>query len=119
MAETKTYSGGCHCGRVRYEATLDLAKAITCNCSICQKTGTILAFTPEAQFKLLSGEDALVDYLFNKKVIHHYFCGACGVRSFARGTAPDGSKMAAVNVRCLDGVDLASLSPKPIDGRSF
>jgi len=35
MAETTTYTGGCHCGAVRYRVTAKLESAITCNCSIC------------------------------------------------------------------------------------
>jgi hypothetical protein len=74
---------------------------------------------PAAQFTLLSGEDHLADYQFNKKIVHHLFCSHCGVASFARGTGPDGSAMIAVNVRCLDDVDPAALSPMPFDGRSL
>lgn len=111
------YQGGCHCGRVRYRVKTDLATTVTCNCSICQKTGTILTFVPAGDFELLSGEDALTDYQFNRKVIHHLFCKTCGIRSFARGQKPDGSEMIAVNVRCLDDIDLASLSPRSFDGR--
>jgi hypothetical protein len=56
---------------------------------------------------------------FNKKIVHHLFCSRCGVGSFARGTGPDGSAMIAVNVRCLDDVDLAALSPMSFDGKSL
>ena len=112
-----TYVGSCHCGKVRYEARADLRSAISCNCSICQRTGTLLAFVPMANFTLLQGEEALADYQFNKKVIHHLFCTTCGVRSFARGIGPDGTEMAAINVRCLEGVDLASLDVVHFDGR--
>ena len=119
MPETKTYSGGCHCGKVRYEATTDLAQVLSCNCSICTKRGLLPTFVSPPQFRLLSGGDALADYQFASKNIHHLFCSACGVGSFARGTGPDGSEMVAVNVRCLDGVDLASLTLTPIDGKSF
>jgi hypothetical protein len=118
MAEAKTYDGGCHCGAVRYRVTMPLEGAITCNCSICQKTGTTLAFAPATSFELVSGGDALTDYQFGKKRIHHLFCKTCGVRSFGRGTGPDGIEMVAVNVRCLDGVDLASVPTKQYDGRS-
>lgn len=119
MAETRTYDGGCHCGAVRYRVTLPLESAFVCNCSICSRAGTVLAPAPAAQFELLSGQDDLRDYQFGKKVIHHLFCGRCGIKSFARGKARDGSDMVAVNVRCLDGVDLAAIPVKPFDGKSL
>lgn len=119
MPEAKTYAGGCHCGKVRYEASSDLAKVIACNCSICTKHGLVLTFVPESAFRLLSGQETLSDYQFAKKRIHHQFCISCGVESFARGSMPDGTPMIAINVRCLDGVDLASLKPTPFDGRSL
>ena len=118
MPETKTYTGGCHCGKVRYEVTMSLDRIISCNCSICSKTGTLLAFVPADQFELLSGEGDLTDYQFNKKQIHHLFCSTCGVRSFARGKGPDGKEMRAVNVRCLDDVDISTLTPMQFDGKS-
>ena len=120
MPEPKTYTGGCHCGAVRYEVQADLGQVIACNCSICSKRGLVLTFVTPDRFKLLSGADTLKDYQFNKKVIHHVFCPSCGIESFAHGTAPGGdNKKYAVNVRCLDGVDVAALKPAPFDGRSL
>ncbi len=119
MGDTTTYMGGCHCGAVAYRVTLALENAITCNCSICSKTGTLLAFAPAAQFELIRGQDVLTDYQFGKRRIHHLFCNRCGIRSFARGTGPGGADVVAVNVRCLSGVDLGSLTLKPFDGRSL
>jgi hypothetical protein len=119
MPEPKTYKGSCHCGRVAFEATTDLGSVIQCNCSICSRAGYLLTFVPATQFKLLSGEDAMTDYQFNKDVIHHLFCSTCGVRSFAKGIGPGGVEMRAVNVRCLEGVDIPSLSVTPVDGKSY
>lgn len=119
MMESKKYSGGCHCGRVSFDAEVDLSKTMTCNCSHCSKRGFILSFIPPSQFALKSGGDDLVEYKFNKHVISHLFCPICGVHSFARGTMPSGEPVVAVNVRCLDGVDIASLNPAAVDGRSF
>ena len=112
-----TYTGVCHCGAVRYEVTMDLGHVMACNCSMCGKKGTLLSFVPREQFKLLSGEEKLTNYQFNKKVIDHLFCSVCGVTSFARGKRPDGKAVAAINVRCLDGVDPAQLTITPFDGK--
>jgi hypothetical protein len=112
------YSGGCQCGKVRYEVEAEIDEVIACNCSRCGRLGSLLAFAPVADFKLLSGANALTDYRFNKHAIHHLFCATCGIQSFARGTAPSGAEMVAINVRCLDGVDPDSFPVKKVDGRS-
>lgn len=118
MSETQSYTGGCHCGAVRYSVKLSLARVISCNCSICSKSGILLSFAPATEFELHSGQDQLSDYQFNRNIIHHLFCQRCGVRSFVRGTGRDGQQMVGVNVRCLDDVDLTTLNLIPVDGRS-
>lgn len=119
MPDARNYTGGCHCGRVRYEATTDLATVYSCNCSICTKRGLLPTFVRPEQFTLQAGGDALVDYQFARKAIHHLFCETCGVESFARGRSPDGGEMIAVNVRCLDDVDLSALTLTPVNGKDF
>ena len=120
MTESKSYTGGCHCGQVRYEVEADLAApVIECNCSMCGKSGTRLSFVPASQFKLLQGDDHLTDYLFAKQHIHHLFCDVCGIKSFARGATPDGGQMIAVNTRCLDEIDLAAQTVQHFDGKSI
>jgi hypothetical protein len=116
----KTYSGGCHCGRYRYEVDTDLAKVIECNCSHCHMKGLVLAFVPYDSFRLTSGnEDEVTDYQFNKKVIHHQSCPTCSVQSFSWGTDGQGNKMRAINVRCLDNVSLTELTITPVNGKDF
>lgn len=119
MSETRQH-GGCHCGAVRYHVDIDMtATAVTCNCSICGRAGTILSFVPAAKFTLEKGEDALVSYQFNKKHIDHLFCRTCGIKSFARGKARDGGDMVAVNLRCIDDVDVSKLETTAFDGKSL
>ena len=113
------HTGGCHCGAVRYEVDGDLSSVIECNCSHCAKKGFLLAFTPRGAFALKSGQDQLSEYTFNTGKIRHFFCKACGVQSFAHGVAPDGSEMAAINVRCVDGLDISALTVTPVNGKDF
>ncbi len=119
MPESRLYEGGCHCRKVRYRVKTDLAKVMECNCSICSKKGSLLTFVGAERFELLSGADAVTDYQFNKHVIHHLFCATCGIASFARGTAPNGNEMVAINARCLDDVDPKSLVVTFFDGKSM
>ena len=115
----KTYSGGCQCGQVRYEVTADIDEVMSCNCSRCQRLGSLLVFVPVQDFKLKAGEEVTTDFQFNKHVIHHLFCSTCGIQSFARGKGPDGAEMIAINVRCLDGVEPDLFKVKKFDGRSM
>ncbi len=115
-AVQRTLSGGCHCGKVRYEVETDLKKVLQCNCSHCHKKGMLLNFVDKDKFKLLSGKENLTEYLFNKKSIRHLFCKTCGVQSFAEGvTFPK----ACVNVRCLDDVDSSTLTITPFNGKDL
>ena len=92
MPDSKTYTGGCHCGQVRFECTTDLAMVTACNCSICTKKGLHFTFLDPKSFQLRAGDENLKEYLFNKHAIHHQLCIDCGVDVFARGKKPDGSR---------------------------
>jgi hypothetical protein len=119
MAEQKRYRGGCHCGAVRYEIRASFDTALSCNCSICRKRGVLWTYISPADFDLLSGKDALVDYQFNQRLIHHVFCRICGVGSFSTGRGEDGSEGIGINIRCLEDVDVESLPVTFYDGRSL
>ncbi len=115
-----THKGSCHCGAVRYTVELDTdAEAIECNCSICGRAGALLLFAPASKFTLESGADNLTSYGFNQHRIDHVFCKTCGIKSFARGKSRDGSDMAAINVRCLEDVDVFTQKRKQFDGKKL
>lgn len=118
MSEAKQYTGGCHCGGVRFTVETDLTPVIECNCSICKKRGYLLTFVGADAMHFEAGEGTLTDYRFNTGKIAHLFCPTCGVGAFGRGKGPDGKLTYAINVRCLDGLDLAGLTRTPVDGAS-
>ena len=112
-----TYEGGCHCGRVRFRVSGDLGETVYCNCSLCGMKGFLHLIVGLEQFQCMSGEDELSTYRFGTKTAKHTFCRVCGVHPFyVPRSDPD---KIDVNVRCLDGIDVASLSPKPFDGRNW
>lgn len=113
------YSGSCHCGKIAFDFTTEapITSALSCNCSICQKRGTLLTFGPRDQLKLRTSEDKLITYTFNTHKIQHHFCSTCGCAPFSEGDHPGGGKMAAVNVRCLDDFDISALEINFHDGK--
>jgi hypothetical protein len=115
----QTHTGGCQCGKVRYEVSAEIDEVVSCNCSRCGRLGWLIAFVPAQDFNLIAGQDDTAVYQFNRHVIHHLFCPTCGIQSFARGKGPDGREMVAINARCLDGVDVDRLTVRKVDGRSF
>ena len=113
------YQGSCHCGAVAFDVTLDITQTVTCNCSRCQRLGSVLSFTEPGKFTLLRGSESLTEYLFNKKVIRHQFCKVCGIECFAFARTPDGKEGVAVNVNTLEGVNPRALRSQHFDGRSM
>ena len=113
-----TYQGSCHCGAVAFQVEGELTGAMACNCSMCSRKGSLLWFVPRDAMTLLTPDDAAGRYTFNKHVIQHVFCPACGIHPYGEGKAPNGDAMAAVNIRCIEGIDLAAVPVHHFDGRS-
>jgi hypothetical protein len=112
------YKGSCHCGKVAFEVSGDIGSVLSCNCSMCQRKGSLLWFVPRSQLQLLTPDGNAGTYLFNKHVIRHRFCPVCGIHVYGEGKDREGNATAAINVRCLEGIELDSLPVTHFDGRS-
>lgn len=113
------HTGSCHCGRIKFEVEGRFDEVKECNCSHCSRKGYLLWFVPRGQLTLKTPEEAMSTYRFNRHVINHHFCPDCGCAPFGFGKTPDGAEMAAVNIRCLEGIELSEVKRIPVDGRSF
>jgi hypothetical protein len=113
------YKGSCHCGKVAFEVEGEIKGVMACNCSICQRKGTLMWFVPRDKLRLLTPETTLATYTFNKHAIKHRFCVVCGIHPYGEAMDPKGNAMAAVNVRCLEGVDLEPIPVQHYDGRAI
>ena len=113
-----THTGGCHCGKVRFELTApERIEVGDCNCSMCARTGYLHLLVPKSRFKLVSGEEVLTTYEFNTKTAKHLFCSVCGIKSFyVPRSNPEGI---SVNARCLDEGTVKEMTFRKIDGRNW
>jgi len=113
------YTGSCHCGGIKFEVEGDFHEGLQCNCSLCSRKGSLLWFVPRDKLRLLTPDENASTYLFNKHVIKHHFCQTCGIHPYAEAVDPKGNPMAAINIRCLEDIDLATVRVKTFDGRSI
>ena len=113
------HKGSCHCGKVAFEVNGELNGAMACDCSMCSRKGSLLWFVPREQLCLLTADADSGTYTFNKHVIKHRFCRTCGIHPYGEGSDPQGNRMAAINIRCLEGIDLEKIPVQHFDGRSL
>ncbi|KAH9839827.1 Mss4-like protein [Rhodofomes roseus] len=81
-----TYNGGCYCGNIRYELSLDSpdqARMSICHCTNCKKfTGSAFGITakiPASAFRLRKGQTTHhVGDNGSGTQLTREFCGACG-----------------------------------------
>jgi hypothetical protein len=112
-----TVSGGCHCGAVRFRASLPdpPVTALDCNCSVCSITGFLHVMVPHEEFRLEQGADELTSYRFGTGAAEHLFCSVCGIKSFYQPRShPDAW---SVNANCLD--QPVELAVEKFDGHNW
>jgi len=113
-----TCSGGCHCGRVKYEIKIPEKILVNqCSCSICQKSGYLHLIVPANRFKLICGEEDLLEYRFHTGVARHLFCRVCGIKSFYVPRSHPESF--SVNLNCIDLPDEIDVTVEEFDGRNW
>jgi hypothetical protein len=113
------HSGSCHCGQVAFDVEGEIDGALACNCSICARRASLLWFRPASVFTLRTRASQRATYTFHKHAIEHHFCPRCGIHPYGEGVAPDGTRTMAINLRCIDGLDLAAIPVHHYDGRSL
>lgn len=120
-----TYQGSCHCGRVRFEVDLELDHVRSCDCSICRRRGALIHRVDEGRLRLLTPLEDLTLYQWHTRTAKDYFCPTCGILPFRRPRHRTSEELAqgmpefsgwAINVRCLDGVDLGAIPVRQVYG---
>lgn len=113
----ETLSGSCHCRQARFEIDTDFPELTTCDCSICVRKNALMVKVHESNFRLVQGQEILIEYHFHTRTARHYFCGVCGMYPFHRKrVTPD---YLGINVFCLEGFDPEGIPVRATVGRAM
>ncbi|MFC0204958.1 GFA family protein [Novosphingobium soli] len=75
---TRTLTGGCQCGRIRYTAQVDPAEAYLCHCKMCRRaTGGVSVAYVNTPHDTVTWERE-PDWYQSSAIAHRPFCAHCG-----------------------------------------
>jgi hypothetical protein len=113
-AERPRHEGQCHCGGVRFRATLSdgLDTVRRCTCSYCRMRGAVVVSAETDGVEILRGADLLTSYRFNTGVAQHFFCARCGI--YTHHQRRSNPNQYGVNVACLDGLSPFDFAEIPV-----
>jgi len=122
------HRGSCHCGTVRFEVEAEIDHVRSCDCSICRRRGTLNFRVSKEALRLLTPWEALSEYRWGSHTAREFFCRRCGVLPFRRPSDPTPEERArgvlpfdgwAINVRCLEDLDIDALPIRLIRGNAL
>lgn len=98
-----TVSGSCHCGAVRIAVPARPEWLGSCNCSICTRLGTLMAYYPDEGAVRIEGETRA--YIWGDRMIGLHHCPTCGCATHWQSLGERFGRM-GVNARLLDGFEM-------------
>ncbi|GJD72404.1 GFA family protein [Methylobacterium goesingense] len=112
--ESDQHTGQCHCGGVRFRATLvdGFDTLRRCTYSYCRMRGAVVVSAEIGGVEILQGEALLTSYRFNTGTAQHFFCGRCGI--YTHHQRRSNPNQYGVNVACLDGVSPFDFAEIPV-----
>lgn len=104
-------SGGCLCGRIRYEAEVFLTNGYICHCTVCQKSSgqpaEMAILIKAGTLKYVKDEPK---YYISSKFGKRGFCAECGCRIVWQATAPENDWATNLDVGSLDNPSEARMA---------
>lgn len=107
----------CHCGALKLEINGAIPAAVTsCNCSICRRSGALVAYYNPKNVRILAEAGATDEYSWGDKSIAFVRCSTCGCFSHWRSLDPNMTDRMGVNVRLFTNVDFTKIKVRRFDG---
>jgi hypothetical protein len=109
--------GSCHCGTVRIEVARPPEWIGSCNCSLCLKLASLMAYyhPDEVAIAPAGGTDI---YIWGDRCIELHHCRTCGCFTHWASLTAGADRM-GINMRLFDGLELDKVELRRLDGASF
>jgi hypothetical protein len=113
MGNADRVKGSCHCGAVKLSVPHAPEWVASCNCSLCTKTGWLVAYYPDDTVTI---EGETVAYIWGDRMIGIHHCPVCGCGTHWKTLGEDFGRM-GVHARLLDGFEAAKVEVRMMDNR--
>ena len=108
------FAGSCHCGAVRVEVPFPPGEnperpwLASCNCSICRRSGALMAYHPDDGSVEVTGETRA--YIHGDRMIAFFHCPVCACHTHWESTGESYGRI-GVNARLLDRFAVTAAGP--------
>ncbi|HZP12673.1 MAG TPA: GFA family protein [Nevskiaceae bacterium] len=110
-------TGTCHCGAVSIEVPRKPRRLTSCNCSICRRYGSLMAYYPASKVRLRHARGAVDRYAWGDKMIDFVRCATCGCFMGWQARRKMRDRM-GVNMRNFDPAVIEGVRIRRLDGAS-
>jgi len=111
MTGTKI-EASCHCGAVHLEMDTPPETVTECNCSICRRYGSQMAYYSPKNVRITGATDT---YMWGDRMIEFHRCKICGCHSHWSAVDKSMDRM-GVNARLMEPNVLAAALVRKFDG---
>jgi len=106
----------CHCGAIRIELAELPTKVTECNCSLCRRLGTRVAYYSRDQVKIICEPGATTGYIQGDRTLANHHCNVCGCTTHWENIRPDLPDRIGVNTRLIDPAEMEGIKVRKFDG---
>jgi hypothetical protein len=106
----------CHCGAVKVLIPRKPRRLTACNCSICRRYGTLWAYFPAKEVRVVAKRGALKGYRWGDRLIRFVHCVICGCVTHWEAARRSESVRVGVNARNLDPEVISGVRIRRLDG---
>ncbi len=106
----------CHCGAVTIQVPTRPERLTSCNCSICRRLGTLMAYYRPDEVVISCAAGATVPYIWGDKTLALHHCKICGCTTHWESLDPNQRERMGVNARLFDPAEIEGVRIRHFDG---